>query len=83
MKKLFIPAFVLLTGIGAALGSQAAKSTLTNFEGYRLTGNPLQPCENTHIICTDFNSGIVCTNFAGNTLYKFNGTGCPTYLYKL
>lgn len=82
MKRIVIPAFVLLAGVGAALGSQAAKGTLAIVDGYRLTTNPLQPCENTHISCSDVNTGTVCKNAANETLYKFNGTGCPTQVYK-
>ena len=70
-------------GAGAAFATNTAKQgEVATENGYRITSNPMAPCEETEIQCSTVPSKDLCTD--GNvTLHRIGDTSCGSDLFKL
>lgn len=82
MRKFIIPVILVMTGAGAAFATNVNKApSSTIVDGYRKTSDPMHPCDNSKIECSTVET-TVCTDALNVPLYDFNGSGCPSQLYK-
>lgn len=82
MKKLILPVALFVFGAGAAFATNTAKdSSATIVKGYRITSNPLAPCQMTQVDCSTIPSPNLCTD-GSVTLHQLNGTSCGNDLFR-
>lgn len=82
MKKFILPVALFLFGAGAAFATNTAKQgESTIVKGYRITANPMVPCERTEVDCSTIPSPNLCTD-GSVTLKQLNGTSCGSDLFE-
>lgn len=84
LKKFFLPAIIVMAGIGAAFATNIAKNSQSTVEGYYFDNTSGQ-CVNMQIECSPV-QGTTCTwkdaNNIEHNLRLLNGTSCPMQLAK-
>lgn len=82
MKKLLIPAFILVMGAGGAFGTQLAKKFAPE-DGHRIGSINEDPCVDVSQKCST-SGGTACTwSMDGVTpLYQIDGTFCGEELFR-
>ncbi len=82
MKKFILPALIIVMGTGAAFATNTAEDGAAAIvKGYRITANPMQPCEETSVDCSTVFSQNLCTD-GSVTLHQIDGTSCGSDLYR-
>ncbi|MYY43978.1 DUF6520 family protein [Elizabethkingia anophelis] len=83
MKKVILPAAILIAGVGAAFATKANQNALVNEQGAYFN-NATETCIKTDVQCQP-NPTTACTYFDGTTtqsLKRFvNNTECGIQLY--
>lgn len=82
MKKFILPVALFVFGAGAAFATNTATETSAAIvPGYRITANPMQPCEDAVKSCSTIPTVNLCKE-SGDTLHRLNGTSCGTELFE-
>ncbi|UJF28795.1 DUF6520 family protein [Kaistella sp. 97-N-M2] len=83
MKKFILPVALFVFGAGAAFATNTAKPGEAATEnGYRITSNPMEPCQKTEVKCSTIPSQELCTD-GSVTLHRIGETSCGSDLFKL
>lgn len=82
MKKLILPVGLFLFAAGGAFATNTASdSTVAIVKGYRISSNPMAPCQITNVNCSTIPSANLCTD-GSVTLHQLNGTSCGSDLFQ-
>lgn len=84
LKQVFLPATIVMVGIGTAFATNVARQTQSTVNGYYFD-SVSDKCVNTEIECSTI-PGNTCmwtdANDDEHNLRLFNGTSCPIQLSK-
>lgn len=82
MKKLILPVTLFIFGAGAAFATNTARDGESAIvKGYRITSNPMEPCEKTEVECTTIPTSNLCTD-GSVSLHQLEGTSCGNDLFQ-